>query len=101
LVGCKWVYKTKYDVDGKLKKHKAHLVAKGFSQKEGIAYLEMFSLVACMDSISNDSLYSYFIELGSSLDGCQECFYPWGPPRRALYVATTRVCIEWSYSLGL
>jgi hypothetical protein len=51
LVGCKWVYKTKYDVDGRLEKHKACLVAKGFSQKEGINYLKTFAPVACMDSI--------------------------------------------------
>lgn len=32
LVRCKWVYRTKYGPDGKVDKHKAHLVAKGFSQ---------------------------------------------------------------------
>eukprot|EP00253_Pinus_taeda_P021565 PITA_21565 len=32
LVRCKWVYRTKYGPDGKVDKHKAHLVSKGFSQ---------------------------------------------------------------------
>eukprot|EP00253_Pinus_taeda_P008265 PITA_08265 len=34
-IGCKWIYKTKYKVDGSLDKHKARLVAKGYAQKEG------------------------------------------------------------------
>eukprot|EP00253_Pinus_taeda_P007436 PITA_07436 len=36
LVRCKWVYRTKYGPDGKVDKHKARLVAKSFSQIEGI-----------------------------------------------------------------
>ena len=31
LVRCEWVYGTKYGPDGKVDKHKACLVAKGFS----------------------------------------------------------------------
>jgi hypothetical protein len=30
-IGCKWVYKNKYKVDGSLDKHKAMLVAKCFA----------------------------------------------------------------------
>ena len=32
LVRCKWVYRPKFGPDGKVDKHKAHLVTKGFSQ---------------------------------------------------------------------
>eukprot|EP00253_Pinus_taeda_P028913 PITA_28913 len=42
-IGCKWVYKNKYKVDGSLDKHKARLVAKGFAQKEGVDYEETFA----------------------------------------------------------
>ncbi|KAH9723193.1 retrovirus-related pol polyprotein from transposon RE1 [Citrus sinensis] len=45
LVGCKWVFRTKYNTDGTVSKHKARLVAKGFHQTAGVDYKETFSPV--------------------------------------------------------
>jgi hypothetical protein len=45
------VYRTKYASDGSVERHKSRLVAKGFSQVEGIDYNEMFSPIAKMNSI--------------------------------------------------
>ena len=46
----KWVFKLKKDGD-KLVKYKARLVIKGFSQKQGINFDEIFSPVVKMSSI--------------------------------------------------
>jgi hypothetical protein len=51
LVKCKWVYGTKYSLDGSIEIHKARLVSKGFSHVEGIDYNESSTPVAKMNSI--------------------------------------------------
>ena len=50
-IGVKWAYKTKYNEHGKIDKHKAHLVAEGYSQKHEVDYTENFAPVARMDTV--------------------------------------------------
>ncbi|GJW73480.1 retrotransposon protein, putative, ty1-copia subclass [Tanacetum coccineum] len=45
-IGCKWIFKKKTDMDGKVHTYKARLVAKGYTQTHEIDYEETFSSVA-------------------------------------------------------
>ena len=61
-VGCKWVLKRKMGSNGSIEKYKAHLVAKGYSQVEGVDYGEIFSPVAKMTSIR------FFLSIATTYD---------------------------------
>ena len=47
----KWISKKKTDTDGNVTVYKARLVAKSFSQVEGVDYDEIFSSVAVLKSV--------------------------------------------------
>lgn len=42
-IGLKWIFKLKRNTLGKVVRHKAKLVVKGYSQKQGIDYQEVFA----------------------------------------------------------
>ncbi|KAL0282694.1 UNVERIFIED_CONTAM: hypothetical protein Sangu_2936600 [Sesamum angustifolium] len=59
-IGCKWVFTVKLKDDGSLDRYKVQLVAKGYSQVEGVDYTERFSLVATVVIVKAylDSLFT-------------------------------------------
>lgn len=50
-VGCIWIFKIKYKVDGTIEWYKVGLVAKEMIQTYEIDYIEIFVLVARLNTI--------------------------------------------------
>ena len=51
VVDSKWVYHTKYKADGTVKKYKACMVTRGFTQVYGVDYMETYAPVAKLASL--------------------------------------------------
>ena len=50
-IGLKWVFKVKKDSSRQLTKHKARLVVKGYAQRYGINFNDVFAPIARMETI--------------------------------------------------
>jgi hypothetical protein len=51
VVGTKWVFRNKQDEHGVVTRNKAQLVAKGYSQVEGLEFDEIYAPIARLESI--------------------------------------------------
>jgi hypothetical protein len=51
VIGTKWVFENKQGEDGEVVRNKAHIVAQGFSQVEGLDFGETFAHVARLEVI--------------------------------------------------
>lgn len=65
-VKCKWVFKIKRGLNGKILNYKARLVAKGYSQKYGIDYQETFAPVVRYSTIR--MLFAIAAQLNLNID---------------------------------
>jgi hypothetical protein len=51
VIGTKWGFQNKQGEDGEITRNKAHLVAQGYSQVEGLDFGETFAPVAHLEAI--------------------------------------------------
>ena len=51
VIGVKWVFKTKSNIEGKIERHKARLVVKGYKQQHGRDYVEKFAPITRMETM--------------------------------------------------
>jgi len=51
VIGSKWVFKVKRNADGSVDRYKARLMAKGYNQRPGLDYLEVFAPTFRLSSI--------------------------------------------------
>ncbi|GJU04201.1 retrovirus-related pol polyprotein from transposon TNT 1-94 [Tanacetum coccineum] len=51
VINMKWIWKNKRDEENTVNRNKAHLVAKGYAQKEGINFEESFAPVARLEAV--------------------------------------------------
>ena len=58
--GCKWVFRIKYKADGSIKRYRARLVAKGFSQKSSIDFEKTFAPIARYSTIKTVLAHTSF-----------------------------------------
>ena len=50
-IGLKWIFKIKRNADGSINKYKSRLVAKGYIQRHGIDFEEVFAPVARIETV--------------------------------------------------
>ena len=51
VIGLKWIWKNKLDAEGTIIRNKSRLVAKVYSQEEGIDFEESFAPVARLEAV--------------------------------------------------
>jgi len=51
IIGSKWVFRVKWGPNGSIQKHKARIVAQGFTQVEGVNFDQTFAPVAKFSSL--------------------------------------------------
>ena len=51
MIGLKWIYRTKVNLDGSVNKLKARLIVKRYAQWPGIDFSDTFAAVARHDTI--------------------------------------------------
>jgi vacuolar-type H+-ATPase catalytic subunit A/Vma1 len=68
IIGAKWVFRNKLNEQGEVVRNKAKLVGQGYSQQEGIDYIETFVPVARLEAsyVVNHGIILYQMDVKSA-----------------------------------
>ena len=87
----KWVFKLKKDSLGNIERYKVRLVAKGFTQSEGINYKGTFSPISKNDSFFIIIALVAHFDLKLQQMDVKKGFPQWGSIGRCLHETTRRI----------
>lgn len=91
LVGCKWVYNVKKNADAFVARYKVRLVARGYSQEEGVDYVEIFNPMTKPITIRLIlALATQFKSQLKQLDLKKKKLLTWFSSERSIYGAASR-----------
>ena len=77
IISIKWLFRNKMDEDGIVTRNKAILVAKGYSQEEGIDYDDTYAPIARLEAIRMFLAFIDTLQLQSISNGCEVFLSKW------------------------
>ena len=91
-VGSKWVFKTKRGANGAVERHKARLVAQGYSQQYGQDYDETFSPVVRFESLRTVIAFAVHAAwFRIAPNGCDNSISEWRAQGGSIHETTRRL----------
>lgn len=94
-IGCKWIYKKKLNPDGTIDKYNVRLIAKGFSQNEGLNYFDTYLSNTCITT--NRVLLALATSYKLKIHQINvKIVFLNGELEEVLYVTTRRICGKWT-----
>jgi len=83
-IDVKWIFKLELKPNGEVAKHKARLVARGFMQKAGVDFFEVYALLARLETVrlivaiscgSNWPMYHLDVKFALKIKGKHDMVY--------------------------
>jgi len=77
VIGTKWVFRNKMDELSVITRNKVRLMAKSYSQEEGIDFDETYASVARSENVRFLLVYACMSGFKKISYGCQKCIFEW------------------------